>query len=53
MKVTLETEDTIVTIEDKNAGGHMARLSDLFRRAALAVSYHPDTVEEYIPDTDY
>ena len=50
MKIILEDDYKVVTIEDTTGGEHISSLVDLCRAAALALEYHPNTVDKYLPD---
>jgi hypothetical protein len=48
MKVTVETDDLICTVEETKETEEFEHLFDLFRQASLGVGYGTKTVEEYM-----
>ena len=45
MKITLESEYMTVTIEDKKTDEGIHDLMELFKNGALALGYHPNSVD--------
>ena len=48
MKITIETNETKVTIEEYF--GTIQELLDVYRRCAIALTYHPDCWDDAIID---
>ena len=47
MKITIEHEGIILTLEDENAVT-IGEAVQLIRQALIGVGYHPDNVDDYI-----
>jgi hypothetical protein len=50
MTITAEDEYQIVSITNKDKGLNIDELVTMFRTIALALTYHPDSVRNAMPD---
>ena len=49
MKITVEDEHQILTLDSKSEGLTMHSYADMVRRVALGLGYHPDCVKDELP----
>ena len=47
LRITIENEYMKVSLEDKNASNTLESYYDLCYQGAMALGYHPETVEDY------
>ena len=52
MKITVENDDYNVIIEDKTFDGTMDGLQSMFRGISACLGYHPETINEYLPEVE-
>jgi len=49
MKITVEDEHQILTLESKDKTVTMSEYADMVRKVALGLGYHPNCVKDELP----